>query len=275
MRLGEYNQLIVNRQTDNGLYLIDPNNDEVLLPNRYVTDAIAIGDEIIVFVYKDSEDRLVATTETPKLLLHQFGVLEAKSITGIGAFFDWGLQKDLLVPFREQYSEVEIGKKYIVYLYLDETSDRLAGTTFVTRYLDKETITVEESEEIHALVYGETEIGYQLIVNNLHQGMIFKNEIVNPLQYAEEIVGYVRQIRSDGKLDISLQKIGHESIEPNADMILDYLGKNDGTLYLTDKSSPEDIYECFRISKKLFKKALGSLYKRKLISLQDDKILLL
>ena len=275
MRLGEYNQLTVTRQTDNGLYLNDANNVEVLLPNRYMTDEIIIGNEIIVFVYKDSEDRLVATTETPKLLLHQYAVLEAKSVTDIGAFFDWGLQKDLLVPYREQYSEIEVGKTYIVYLYLDKGSDRLAGTTFVTRYLDKENITVEEAEEVNILVYGKTEIGYQVIVNNIHQGMVFLNEVVNPLNYADEVTGYVRAIRTDGKLDISLQKIGHKSIEPNADLILDYLAKNDGTLYLTDKSSPEDIYACFRISKKLFKKALGNLYKRKVIGIDDDKITLL
>lgn len=277
MKLGEYNQLTIYRRTDNGVYLVDDENEEVLLPNRYVTDEMALGDTVITFVYRDSEDRLVATTETPKILLNQFAMLEAKSVTNVGAFMDWGLAKDLLVPYREQAKDIEVGKKYLVYLYLDDTSDRLAGSTLVSKHLavDNEEITVTVGEEVHAVIFNELEIGYAVVVNNLHQGIIYKNELFRKVKYGDELVAYVRKVRPDGKLDISLQKIGHESIEPNADRILKYLSNHGGKLALTDKSSPDDIYDMLHMSKKLFKKAVGNLYKKRLIDIKKDGIILI
>lgn len=277
MKLGEYNQLTIYRRTDNGVYLVDDENEEVLLPNRYVTDEMTLGDTIITFVYRDSEDRLVATTETPKILLNQFAMLEAKSVTSVGAFMDWGLAKDLLVPYREQVKEIEVGKKYLVYLYLDATSDRLAGSTLVSKHLavENEEITVNVGEEVHAVIFNELEIGYAVVINNLHQGIVYKNELFRKVKYGEELVAYVRKIRPDGKIDISLQKIGHESIEPNADRILKYLSNHGGKLALTDKSSPDDIYDMLHMSKKLFKKAVGNLYKKRLIDIKKDAIILL
>ncbi len=266
--LGTYSTLTAKRQLLQGIYLEDGEGDEVLLPNKYIPNGLQLEDEISVFVYTDSEDRIIATTIKPKIQLHQFACLRVNQVNNIGAFLDWGLEKDLFVPFKEQKLKMKEGNEYIVYLYNDEESDRLVASAKIFKYLSNEELTVKEGELVNLLIAEPTDLGVNVIINNLHRGLIYRNEIFQNLELGDQIKGYIKKVREDNRLDVSLQAQGLPNIEPSAIRILDYLTMNQGFMTLTDKSRPEEIMAKLQMSKKSFKKALGSLYRQKLVRLE-------
>jgi len=268
--LGTYSTLTAKRQLLQGIYLEDAEGDEVLLPNKYIPNGLQLEDEISVFVYTDSEDRIIATTIKPKILLHEFACLEVMAVTKFGAFLDWGLEKDLFVPFKEQKLKMKEGNSYIVYLYNDEESDRLVASAKIFKYLSNEELTVKEAEEVDLLIAEPTDLGVNVIINNRHRGLIFRNEIFQNLELGDRVKGYIKKIRQDNRIDVSLQPQGLKNIEPSAAKILDYLKRNQGFMSLTDKSRPEEIMAKMEMSKKSFKKGLGNLYKQKLVRLEKN-----
>lgn len=272
MHLGQYNTLTILRFTNPGAYLGDDEDNDVLLPTKYLTPDLSIGDEIEVFLYNDSEDRIVATTEKPLIELNSFAFLKAKEVTHFGAFMDWGLEKDLLVPFKEQSMKLEEGKYYLVYLYLDDATQRLVASAKVKKFFETEHILVQEKDEVDLLICDTTELGKNVVVNDTYSGLIYNNDIFRPLKRGERCKGYVTKVREDGKLDISLEKPGFLKIEPNSQLILDYLKKNDGIMRLTDKSDPDAVRDLLGMSKKTFKQALGNLYKQRMVELHDDHV---
>jgi uncharacterized protein len=273
MEIGQYHTLTILRHTSVGLYLGDEEGEDVLLPNKYCPDDFTIGDTLRVFVYRDFADRKVATNLTPKIFLNEYALLKVTSVNEIGAFLDWGLEKDLLVPFREQRKKMEEGRWYIVYLDIDSQTDRLFASNKIDNFLQNSILTVEVDEEVDLLIYRKTDLGYSAIVNNIHDGLIFQSNIFKDLNIGERMKGYVKNIRPDNKLDISLQSIGYWNFnDPNCDAVLKALKTHNGFLPLTDNSSPEEVYKEFGISKKAFKKAVGALYKSKKISLTPDGI---
>lgn len=272
--LGEYNILRIDRIMDQGAYLVDEEGNDVLLPNKYMAENAKVDDEVEVFVYNDSEDRIIATNLTPKFTLNEFAFLQVKDVNRFGAFMDWGLEKDILVPFSEQNQRMEIDRWYIVRLFLDEKTNRLVASNKLNKFLETDFISVEVGEEVDLLVTERSDLGYTLIINDVHKGLAFANETFRELNVGEKLSGFVKNIREDGKIDISLQKQGYENVEPSAMKIVDLLKKEEGFLALTDKSNPEDIYKLLEMSKKTFKKAIGSLYKSKLINITEQGIYL-
>ncbi len=272
--IGQHQDLTILRHTTVGLYLGDDEGDEdVLLPNKYCPENFEIGDKLNVFVYRDYEERKIATNLMPKILLHQFALLRVTAVSKIGAFLDWGLEKELLVPFREQRQKMEEGRWYIVYLDLDKETDRLYATNKIEKRLKNEFIIVREGEAVDMIVMKKTDLGFSVIVNQKHEGLIFDSDIFTKLNIGDKIKGYVKLIRDDNKIDISLQPIGFENFnDPNCEMILKKLKVQKGFLPITDKSTPEEIYAQFGISKKAYKKAIGTLYKQRKIVLQPDGI---
>lgn len=274
IELGIYNTLYITRGTDNGVYLAeDDPRTEVLLPNRFVPEGWSVGDEMEVFVFKDSEDRPTATTEKPKIKLFEYEALEVLEVNKTGAFLDWGLSKDLLVPFSEQSRKMEKGKKYLVYLYHDTRSDRLVASSRLYQFLEKDDIRVKEGDQVDLLVWEDTELGTKVLVEDEYSGLIYKNDLFKKIYPGDRLKGFVRTIRKDGKLDISLRKQGYDGeVIPNAQRILKELEDNEGFIPLTDKSSPDDIYDTLEMSKKTFKKAIGGLYKRQIIRIEPEGI---
>lgn len=273
IRIGEYQTLTIKREKPQGFYLEDAEGNEVLMPRTYISDDMEIDDEIEVFVYCDSDDRNIATTEKPFLTVGQFACLQVKDVNKIGAFCEWGILKELFIPFRNQAAKMRPGHSYVVYMYIDEISHRLVGTTQLKDFLkQKADEHIQMGQEVDLLVYKENELGYQVIINQTYAGLVYKNEVHKPLSPCQQCKGYIKPIREDGKIDVSLFPIGYESIEPNAQKIIDKLERNDGFLPYTDKSDPDLIREEFGISKKLFKKSLGALYKQKLILLKEEGI---
>jgi len=233
------------------------------------------GDMLETFIYLDSEDRLVATTEKPLAMVEEFALLEVVSVTPVGAFLNWGLPKDLFVPFREQRQPMEEGKKYLVYVYVDINTKRIAASSKIEQYLDNIPVDYDPDEEVDLIIVNETDLGYNAIIDNSHFGILYKNEVFQPLNPGDRVQGYIKKIRTDGKIDLRLEKIGYEKISSFVDRIIAELQKNKGFLPLTDKSSPEEIYQTFKISKKNFKAAIGALYKKRFIALEDNGIRLL
>ena len=274
IQIGQYNTLSVFRKTSVGFYLGDEEGQEVLLPAKYAPPGLDRGQSLSVFVYKDSEDRLIATTLQPKITLNHFALLRVNMLSPVGAFLDWGLEKDLLVPFREQPERMEEGKSYLVYLYLDESTDRLVASGKLNRFLSNDGLTVQEGEEVEVLFWRPTNMGYTVIVNNRHKGLIYSSELYGPVPPGSVRTGYIAKIREGNKLDVQLRKPGYASIEPSAEKILEQLKKRKGFLPLTDNSPPEDIARLLDMSKKTFKKSVGLLYKQRLIRLEPDGIYL-
>jgi predicted RNA-binding protein (virulence factor B family) len=270
--VGRMNKLTVVRKAEHGVYLSGDRNNDILLPKAYVPEGCKIGDEIDVFIYRDSEDRIIATTQKPLAMVGDFACLKVVSSTRVGAFLDWGLQKDLLVPFKEQKFRMKTGQSYVVYVYLDETTDRVVASSKLNKFLDSEPAGYTEGEKVDLMIFEKTELGYKVIINNAHAGIIYENEVFQPVHIGQQLTGFVNKIRSDGKIDIALQKTGYEHIDPIAQMILDYLKEHNGEMYITDKSPAEEIYTAFGISKKNFKKALGALYKEKIIDIGKEVI---
>ncbi|MCB0445234.1 MAG: GntR family transcriptional regulator [Gelidibacter sp.] len=274
IHIGEYNTLEILREAEQGLYIADAEGNEVLLPNRYVPEAFKIWDKLEVFVYLDNEERLVAVTDKPYITRGQFAMLRCNQVTQHGAFLDWGMVKELFCPFKEQAFKMKAGSWYLVYCYLDEKTDRLVASSKTNRFLDNKKLTVQQFDEVDLIVSHPSEIGMNVIVNNKHAGLIFKDAIYKELSVGDKLKGIVKKVRPDNKLDISLGQIGYRNIEPNADAIMHELEDNGGYLNLTDKSDPESIKEVLQMSKKTFKKAIGTLYKQRLIEIKDDGIYL-
>lgn len=272
MKIGQFNTLTINRDTQVGLFLTDGKED-VLLPNKYVPKVFEIGEEITVFVYLDHEERPVATTLVPYIFLNEFALLRVNYVNQVGAFMDWGMEKDILVPFKEQARPMEKGKRYLVYLYMDEKTNRLVASSKSNQFLNNEEITVEKGEEVDLIISHITEIGINVIINQKHKGLVYKDEVYDDaIRTGDKMKGYIKLIRPDGKIDVSLHIQGFESIEPNSEIILNELRASRGFLRLNDNSNPEDIKTVLKMSKKTFKKAIGLLYKEKLIEIKDDGI---
>ncbi len=275
MELGTFNELEILRETSVGLYLGDEEGNDVLLPIKYIPKRGAnIGDMINVFLYKDGEERLIATTLKPKILLNEFAMLRVNSVNKIGAFMDWGLEKDLLVPFKEQPRKMLADKYYTVFMYLDKKTDRLVASAKVYKFLNNEQLTVETNEEVEILIWDRTDLGINVIVNNKHKGLIYHDQIFDELLPGQKRKAFVSRIRPDNKLDIRLEKTGYAQVEPNAQKILRKLQAQGGSMKLTDKSSPDEISFQLQMSKKTFKKALGALYKQRLVRLEKDGVYL-
>jgi predicted RNA-binding protein (virulence factor B family) len=275
IQIGKYNELSILRHTSVGFYLGDESGEDVLLPNKYCPDNVEQGDKITVFVYKDHEERKVATNLTPKILLNEFALLKVSAVTAVGAFLDWGLEKDLMVPFNEQRQKMEEGRWYLVYLDIDKKTDRLFASNKLEKKLSNETLTVGEGDEVDLIVMQKTDLGFSVIVNSQHKGLIYENEVFTDLNVGDRRKGFVKKIREENKIDVSLHPIGYDNFnDANTNLIHKMLVDNKGTLAFTDKSSPEEIYNQFGISKKAFKKAIGFLYKQQKITIHPDGITL-
>lgn len=272
--LGVKNTLRILRGTGVGMFLGDAEGNDVLLPKKYIPDDVIVGDDIEVFIYRDSEDRIIATTLEPKIQLNEFAYLQVKAVTQVGAFLDWGLEKDLFVPFREQNKKMEVDKWYAVYLYLDEDTDRLVASCKVNRFFEKENIDLAIGQEVDILVFEETDLGMNAVINNRYKGLIYENEIFQRIKIGTRTKAYVKNIRDDKRIDLSLQKQGYANVEPNAERILEKLKANNGFLDVTDKSDANYVMYQLEMSKKTFKKAVGALYRQRIIRIEDDGIYL-
>ena len=270
MKIGEYNELSINRMVDFGAYLIDDDTHEVLLPKRYLTPEMKVGDTIRVFVYNDSENRPVATTEQPYAVVGDFALLRVKAVNKVGAFLDWGLvAKDLLVPISEQRVDMKVGRSYIVRVYLDEASHRIVASAKLAKFLNHTEPDYYHRERVEVLVVQRSDMGYRVIVEGAHWGQIYQNETYQDVNVGDRLTAFVKQVRPDGKVDLTLSKIEKMRVDDLSDRILDYLKANNGEMTLTDKASPDDINKVFQCSKKDFKKALGLLYKQQKVTLGD------
>ncbi|MDC1505870.1 S1-like domain-containing RNA-binding protein [Winogradskyella sp.] len=272
INLGEYNTLEILRDTEPGLFLGDGNDNEVLLPNRYVPEFFEIGDKIEVFVYLDNEERPVATTDKPLIKKGDFALLRCNQVTEFGAFLDWGLVKQLFCPFREQAFKMTKGGWYLVHCYLDDETQRLVASSKTNRFLDNKELFVAQFDEVDLIVSHPSDLGMNVIVNKMHLGLIFRDDIYKDLSVGDRLKGIVKKVREDNKLDILLNQIGYRNIEPNAEHILNELHDNGGFLPVHDKSDPEQIKDLVQMSKKSFKKAIGTLYKERQIEIKEDGI---
>jgi predicted RNA-binding protein (virulence factor B family) len=270
--IGKINTMRINRAVDFGVYLDGGEEGEILMPKKYIPEGKKIGDEVEAFVYMDSEDRPVATTEKPLVQVGQFGALKVLEVNELGAFADWGVLKDLLIPYAEQRENLEEGQSVVVYVYLDKVSRRIVGSAKVEKFLDTYALDVEEGDEVDLMVFGKTPLGYKAIVNGLHTGVLYKNEVFKPLRIGDQMKGFIKKIREDEKIDLSLSKVSFEQSKDLTSIIIAKLKENGGFLRVTDKSNPDVIYQLFGESKKTFKKAVGHLYKQRLIVIEQEGI---
>lgn len=272
VEVGKYNTLTIVKDLDFGVYLDGGNGLEILLPVRYVPKNVKPGDEVEVFIYHDNEGRLIATTARPKATVGEFAFMEVKSVSNAGAFLDWGLMKDLLVPFREQKMAMREGKWYLVYLRVDHVTGRVMASARIEKFLNNVPPHYEHNQEVDLLVADETDIGYKVIINNLHTGMVYHSEVFRRLEKGERLKGYIKEVREDEKVDVSLTPLGFQRVEGIAATVMEALKVQGGFLPVHDKSEPEVIYSLFRCSKKAFKQAIGTLYKQHLIVIGEDGI---
>jgi len=274
IELGKFNQLEVVKEVDFGVYLDGGEEGEILLPTRYVPEDCKIGDILNVFLYLDMDERLIATRLTPFVQVGQFACLEVSWVNQYGAFLNWGLMKDLFVPFREQKMKMQVGRKYVVHAHLDEESYRIVASAKVERYLSKDKPEYTAGEEVNILIWQKTDLGFKAIIDNKYSGLLYENEIFSSIETGMEMKAFVKQVREDGKVDLILQKPGFEKVDDFAKTLLDYIKEQGGRIHLNDKSPAEDIYDTFGVSKKTFKKGVGDLYKKRLIALHEDGIAL-
>ena len=272
VKLGKYNQLEVVKAVDFGVYLDGGDDGEILLPSRYVPEGCKPGDLLNVFIYLDNEERLIATTLQPLVQVDEFACLEVAWVNEYGAFLDWGLMKDLFVPFREQKMKMQKGHRYVVHAHVDEDSYRIMASAKVERYLSKELPEYQPGEEVEVMAWQKTDLGYKVIVDNRFGGLVYQKEIFRPLEPGMRMQAFVRQVREDGKIDLTLQKDGVQKVDDFSGVLLQYIKNNGGYTPLNDKSAAEDIYETFGVSKKTFKKAVGDLYKKRLVVLVEGGI---
>ncbi|MCQ2974780.1 MAG: S1-like domain-containing RNA-binding protein [Bacteroidales bacterium] len=269
IEIGYNNKMKVLRLSQNGAYLNGEDLGEILLPNKYVPENLQVDDNIDVFVYNDSEDRLVATTQTPYAHVNQFAWLECVQTTKVGAFLDWGLDKDLLLPFSEQKDKPSVGRKCFVYIYLDENTNRIVASQRLLRFMSDREPDYYEGERVEIFIHQRTELGYRVIVDNSHWGMIYNREMFRDVSSGQYTYGFVRKIRDDNRIDIMLEKSSAKVVDNTQDILYNKIKENGGFLPLTDKSSPEEIMRIFGISKKIFKKAVGHLYHERLIEITE------
>jgi len=271
IKVGEYNELEVLKELDFGIYLRD-GDVEILMPTKWVPKETKIGDMMNVFVFRDSDDRLIATTVKPMATADTFAFLEAKQVNEVGAFLDWGMDKDLFVPFREQAQKMEAGKNYVVFVYVDEETDRLVASSKLSRFIIRDDVDVQEGDIVDLLIYSETDLGFNAIVNDLYAGLIYKNEIYEAIRVGDKIQGFIKRVREDEKIDLSLQKSGFELVDDVKWRILKLMKDEKGFLALNDNSTPEEIKAKLQISKKAFKKAIGALYRERLVKLTEKGV---
>lgn len=272
IKLGKYNQLEVVKEVDFGVYLNGDEDGEILLPKRYVPEGTKPGDILNVFIYLDMEERLVATTLQPYVQVGEFACLQVAWVNQFGAFLDWGLMKDLFVPFREQKMKMQKGKRYVVHVHLDEESYRIVASAKVEHNLSTEKPEYQPGQEVNVMVWQRTDLGYKVIVENQFSGMLFHNEVFQPLEAGMHLSAFVKQVRPDGKIDLELQKAGARKVDDFSEVLLQYIKDNDGFTPLNDKTDAEVIYQTFGVSKKTFKKAVGDLYKKRLVVLEEGGI---
>jgi len=272
IELGRINNLEILRDTSVGLFLGDEEGNDVLLPNKYVPTAYEIGEKIKVFCYLDYDERPVATTLEPDIMLGEFRLLQVAEVNEFGAFMQWGLEKHLLVPFREQRVKMKEGQWYVVHCYLDDRSGRLVASNKLDKFLSNDTIDLKEWEKVDLVVTRQTDLGWEVIVNEKHKGLVYFNEVFKPINIGDVIPGCIKTIRKDNKLDISLQPLGAKVLEPAAKKIYEVLVESGGFLGLHDKSAPEEVRDVFQMSKKTFKKGLGTLYRERKIKIESDGI---
>tara|TARA_B110000914_G_C15469780_1_gene450096 strand:- start:146 stop:973 length:828 start_codon:yes stop_codon:yes gene_type:complete len=272
MEIGKYNTLRATKNTPQGYYLEDQDGEEILLPVKYIPAGLSIGDEIEVYCYFDSEDRPIATTLTPNIVLDEISVLKVKEVNEYGAFMDWGIAKDLFVPFAEQKTPMVKGRPYIVIMYYDEESKRLAASSKYSDFTNDENPDFRVWEEVDLIIANESDLGYNVVINGEVEGLMYYDDVFKKIRYGEKMIGYIKKIREDGKIDVSLQKQGYANVRGNLKVIVDELKINNGHLTFNDKSDPEAIRKYFSMSKKTFKKAIGALYKDRIIRIEEDGI---
>lgn len=272
IRIGKTNTLTILRQTPPGMFLGDDENEVVLLPNKYIEPQFEVGNQIDVFIYRDSEDRIIATRLKPYAEVNQFAYLNVSEVSKVGAFLDWGLEKDLFVPFKEQKQKMIEGHSYVVYIYVDELTERIVASSKINKYISNEVLKVEQGEEVDLLVYNETDLGFTCVINGMHKGLIYHNDVFTDLAVGDETKGYIKLIREGNLIDLSLQNLGFKHVLSSTEKILEYLNTHDGYLELTDKSSPDLIERRFDMSKSTFKKSIGVLYRQRKVTLHDDGV---
>lgn len=270
IKLGDYNTLTVVKEVDFGIYLDGGDEGEILMPKRYVPEGIKPGDQIETFVYLDNEERPVATTERPLAKVGDFAYLEVAWVNEYGAFLKWGLMKDLFCPFREQKKRMEIGESYIVHVHLDDDSYRIMASAKIERYFDERAPMFRHGQEVDLLVWQKTEMGFKVIINNCYPGLVYEDQVFRYIHTGDRTKGYINTVRPDGKVDVTLQPTGRQQTLDFSEELLQYLKDHGGHCDLGDKSDAEDIKHRFHVSKKTFKRAVGDLYKRRLITIADD-----
>ncbi len=274
LQIGRINRLKILKRTDFGLFLDGGKFGNILLPKRYVTLAMNVGDELDVFIYLDSDDCIIATTLTPKAMVGECAFLEVKEVNNVGAFLDWGLPKDLLVPYSEQHKPMEAGRSYVVCIYRDEHTGRITASSRLNRHLEERASGLRPQQAVDLLICGRSDMGYKAVINHTHLGLIFRDDAFRTLLYGERVKGYVKAIRADRKIDLSLQNRARDSKEELAERILADLQQKGGVSYLTDKSEPDAIYKAFHVSKGNYKNALSLLYKQRKILIEPTQITL-
>ncbi len=274
IELGKFNQLEVVKEVDFGMYLDGGEEGEILLPSRYVPEDCNVGDMLNVFLYLDIDERLIATTLTPLVQVDQFAYLEVAWVNQFGAFLNWGLMKDLFVPFSEQKMKMQVGRSYVIHAHVDEESYRIVASAKVERYLSKGKPDYAPDDEVDILIWQKTDLGFKAIIDNKYSGLLYENEIFRALETGMQMKAFVKQVREDAKVDLILQKPGFEKIDDFSRTLLDYIKEHGGMIGLNDKSPAEEIYDVFGVSKKTFKKAVGDLYKKRLIVLHEKGITL-
>ena len=272
VNIGQVNNLVVVKKVDFGVYLDGNELGEILLPERYVPAGCKLRDEIDVFIYLDSEDLLIATTQTPKAMVGECAYLRVIEVNAVGAFLDWGLPKDLLVPYGEQQKPMEVGQSYVVKLYIDEASDRIAASSRLNKFVVDTSPYFKPQQLVELLICERTELGYKAVVNQAVIGLLFNSDVVKPVSYGDTLQGYVKQVREDNKLDLCLQLVTREALDALSQEILAFIEAEGGVTTLTDKSAPEDIAKQFGVSKSSYKKALGKLYQKRIVLIEKKTV---
>ncbi len=271
-QVGRFNKLEVVKEVDFGVYLDGGELGTILLPQRYMPEDCELGDWVDVFLYFDSEDLLIATTEKPRVEVGRCEMLKVIDINNAGAFMDWGLPKDLLVPYSEQLKPMEVGYSYVVYVFHDQDSDRIAASTRLQDYLAEESVWIKPRQAVDLLIAGRTDLGYKAVINDQYLGLIFRDDAFRPLKVGERLPGFIKGIRTDGKIDLVISQGTLQGDHDLGEQIIESLRASGGVSTLTDKSAPDEIYRAFKVSKKKYKQALGSLYRSKRILLSPEKI---
>lgn len=272
LKIGQINHLKVIKQVDFGIFLDGGNFGNILLPRRYVPAGAKIGDTLEVFIYLDSDDCIIATTLTPKVMVGQCAHLEVKEVNAVGAFLDWGLPKDLLVPYNEQQKPMEAGRSYVVSVFLDQHTSRITASSRLSRHLEERASGLKLQQEVSLLICGRSELGFKAVINHTHLGLIFRDDAPRTLLYGEQLTGYIKDIRPDRKIGLSLRPAARVVRDELTDIILAHLKENNGVSTLTDKSEPEEIYRQYQVSKGIYKNALSKLYKERKILISKEKI---